>query len=314
MTITKKGLHSRNKHQNNYDFPQLIKSCPELAAHVFVNPYNTTTLDFANPDAVKMLNKALLMHFYGLSYWDIPPNYLCPPIPSRADYIHNMADLLAESNAGIIPTGVKIKVLDVGVGANCVYPLIGHKEYGWSFVGSDIDKKAIASAEKIIAENGLEKAIQCRLQTASSALFSGIIQPEETFDLVICNPPFHASMADFAAASNRKWQNLGKQKKKVAKPVQNFGGISSELCCEGGESAFVRKMVQQSADIPTRCVWFSALISKSTNLPDIYHTLDKVNAFDVRTMEMAQGQKTSRVVAWTFLQQKAEVSHFGNKK
>jgi len=302
MAAIKKELHFRNKHQDSYDFAQLTKSCPELAAYVFVNPYNTTTIDFANPNAVKTLNKALLMHFYGLAYWDIPPNYLCPPIPSRADYLHNMADLLAENQAGNIPTGLKVKVLDVGVGANCVYPLIGHKEYGWSFVGSDIDQKAIDSANKILTENQLEKAIECRLQTSSSAIFSGIIQPNETFDLVICNPPFHASMADFHAASNRKWQNLGKQKAKVAKPVQNFGGISSELCCEGGESAFVRKMVQQSADIPTKCKWFSSLVSKSANLPDIYSALKKVQAVEVRTIEMAQGQKTSRVVAWRFLQ------------
>ena len=301
MTATKKELHFRNKHQNSYDFAQLTKSCPELAAHVFINPYNNTkTIDFANPIAVKMLNKALLMHFYGLSYWDIPPNYLCPPIPSRADYLHNMADLLAENRNSNIPTGLNIKVLDIGVGANCVYPIIGHKEYGWSFVGSDIDKNAIASANKIVVENQLEKAIECRLQTSPSAIFSGIIQPNETFDLVICNPPFHASMADFHAASNRKWQNLGKQKANVAKPVQNFGGIRSELCCEGGESAFVRKMIQQSADIPTKCKWFSSLVSKSSNLPDIYNTLKKVKVADARTIEMAQGQKTSRIVAWCF--------------
>lgn len=302
MATPKTGLHIRNKHQQQYDFPQLIKSCPELANYVFINPYQSQTIDFANPDAVKTLNKALLLHFYGLSYWDIPKQYLCPPIPSRADYIHNMADLLAESNNGIVPTGAKVRVLDVGVGANCIYPLIGQHEYGWSFVGSDIDKEALASAQQIIEKNHLQNTIECRLQTSASAIFSGVVQQEEFFDLVVCNPPFHASMADFAAASNRKWQNLGKQKARVAKPVQNFGGIKTELCCEGGESAFVRKMVQQSANIADKCRWFSSLVSKSIHLPEIYNALEKVKAVEVRTLEMAQGQKISRIVAWTFLE------------
>ena len=42
-----------------------------------------------------MLNRAILMHHYGVKSWDIPAGYLCPPIPGRADYIHSVADLLA---------------------------------------------------------------------------------------------------------------------------------------------------------------------------------------------------------------------------
>jgi 23S rRNA (adenine1618-N6)-methyltransferase len=44
----------------------------------------------------------LLISYYDIQKWDIP-HYLCPPIPGRADYIHYIADLLAESNNGIIP-------------------------------------------------------------------------------------------------------------------------------------------------------------------------------------------------------------------
>jgi 23S rRNA (adenine1618-N6)-methyltransferase len=29
--------------------------------------------------------------------------------------------------------------------------------------------------------------------------------------------------------------------------------------------------------------------------------LDKVNAVEIKTIDMAQGQKTSRIVAWTFM-------------
>jgi 23S rRNA (adenine1618-N6)-methyltransferase len=99
----KSGLHPRNPHRFRYDFKELIKSCPKLAPFVSLNKYKSESIDFSNPEAVKILNLALLRHFYQLSYWDIPENYLCPPIPGRADYIHYIADLLASCNENKIP-------------------------------------------------------------------------------------------------------------------------------------------------------------------------------------------------------------------
>ncbi len=60
-------------------------------------------------------------------------------------------------------------------------------------------------------------------------------------------------------------------------------------------------MIRESAEVQTQCLWFTSLISKKTTLPGVYAELKKVNAFDVKTVEMAQGQKVSRFVAWTFL-------------
>jgi 23S rRNA (adenine1618-N6)-methyltransferase len=298
-TLEKSGLHSRNPHRFRYDFKELIVSCPELAPFVVLNKYNNESIDFANPDAVKALNRALLKHFYGITDWDIPQNYLCPPIPGRADYIHHMADLLGAENGGEIPRGGKVKVLDIGIGANCVYPIIGHKEYGWSFVGTDIDPIAIESARKIVNMNSvLEGVVEIRLQPVPADIFRGIIQPGEQFDLSICNPPFHSSMEEASEATRRKIYNLNPGK--TTKTIQNFGGQNIELCYEGGEEAFVRRMIQQSARIPGQCKWFSTLIAKSDHLPAVYKSLQIARAAEVRTMDMAQGQKVSRVVAWRF--------------
>src|SRR5690606_29077932 len=137
-------LHPRNRHQGRYDFPQLIKACPALEAFVIINPYGNQSIDFANPEAVRVFNRALLAQLYGIHHWDIPPGYLCPPVPGRADYLHGLADLLAEDHDGEIPRGAAIRALDVGCGANCIYPLLGHTDYGWHFVGSDIDPTAVA--------------------------------------------------------------------------------------------------------------------------------------------------------------------------
>lgn len=88
-TITEKtNLHPRNLHRLRYDFELLTEKLPELQQHVSINEHQIETIDFSNPEAVKTLNKALLVTYYDIKNWDIPKNYLCPPIPGRADYIH----------------------------------------------------------------------------------------------------------------------------------------------------------------------------------------------------------------------------------
>jgi 23S rRNA (adenine1618-N6)-methyltransferase len=300
----KSGLHPRNRHRERYDFKLLIASCPELGQFVKLNDYKDESIDFFNPEAVKMLNKALLKHYYGIEHWDIPENYLCPPIPGRADYIHHIADLLYRNNPeflkGKIPAGTKIKCLDIGVGANCVYPIIGNKEYGWSFIGSDIDPVAIESGKKIIEMNpALKGNIELRLQHNPNDIFYGIIQKDELFDLSICNPPFHSSLAEAQSGTIRKLRNL--KQKKITKPVLNFGGQTNELWCEGGEEKFIGDMIYQSKQFSTSCFWFSTLISKETNLKNAYKDLKTVEAAEIKTIPMSQGNKISRIVAWTFL-------------
>jgi len=293
----KSGLHPRNPHRFRYDFKALIDSCSDLEIFVSLNKFGDESIDFANPDAVKTLNRAILKHFYQISLWDIPKNYLCPPIPGRADYIHYIADLLANDNKNQIPTGKKIKVLDIGVGANCVYPIIGSQAYGWDFIGTDIDAVAIKSAQNIIKSNSvLAEKIECRMQPSINHIFDSILKPNEFFDVSICNPPFHASAEEAAAGSQRKNENLSlKHKNKL-----NFGGQNAELWCEGGEEAFVRNMIFESKEISKQITWFTSIISKKEHLPSIYYYLKKVNAIEVKTINMAQGQKTSRIVAWTF--------------
>ncbi|MDZ7646747.1 MAG: RlmF-related methyltransferase [Cytophagales bacterium] len=146
-----------------------------------------------------------------------------PPVPGRADHLHHLADLLISCNTDIIPVGITIRCLDIGVGANCIYPILGNKEYGWSFVGSDIDPAAIRSAHKIIQENvSLNGKVKLRLQQQPKDIFKGIIKTEEHFDLTICNPPLHASLQEAQSGTLRKLNNLNA--KRITKPTLNFGG------------------------------------------------------------------------------------------
>ena len=307
ITTEKVNLHPRNKHRFGYDFKQLIQCCPNLNDFVFINQYETQTIDFSNAEAVKLLNKVLLISEYDIVNWDIPSDYLCPPIPGRADYIHYIADLLTESNNGILPEGDTIQGLDIGIGANCIYPIIGNTTYGWSFVGSDIDEKALQNCKVIIGQNEkLIDFISLQLQLESRFIFKSIITTEDRFAFTICNPPFHASALEAAKANIRKTNNL--ENIKSNQTLLNFGGQNMELWCDGGEIRFLTQMVYESAKFPMNCFWFTTLVSKKENLKSIYKTLQKVNAVTVKTIEMAQGQKTSRFVAWTFLSEAQQKS------
>lgn len=313
--ITEKtNLHPRNLHRMGYDFKQLATICPELDPFVKINEFNIDssldnyrdklakqTIDFSNPKAVKALNKALLIANYDIQNWDIPKDYLCPPIPGRVDYIHYVADLLASSNNDTIPVGENVQVLDIGIGANCIYPILGNSVYGWSFVGTEIDEIALQNCKKIIETNPkLIDAISLQLQTESRFIFKNIITPEDRFSLTICNPPFHSSDAEATKSTIRKINNLNPNSIRTTKPVLNFGGQNAELWCEGGELGFITEMIFESAKYPLQCLWFTTLVSKKENLTSLYKTLNKVNIVEVKTIEMAQGQKTSRILAWTF--------------
>ena len=143
-----------------------------------------------------------------------------------------------------------------------------------------------------------------RLQPNAEDIFKGILQKDELVDLTICNPPFHASLAEAQAGTLRKLTNL--TEKKTTKPILNFGGHPNELWCEGGERVFSANMIIQSKEFASNVFWFSTLISKQTHLKMVYAELRYAEAVDVKTFPMGQGNKSSRLVAWTFLSPDAQ--------
>ncbi len=296
----KPRLHKRNKNRERYDLKQLVKVVPALAKYVVPSKFGEDSIDFSHPDAVKLLNKAILMDSYDIEYWEFSDQNLTPPIPGRADYIHHMADLLMENNFGKLPEGNKITCMDVGVGASCIYPLIGVSEYGWNFIASDVDADSINSAQNIALNNPMLKGkISCKLQHSPNDIFYGILRKDEKIDLTICNPPFHGSVDEAKKAALRKVRNLGGRD--IQKPTLNFGGNVNELVYPGGEYKFIHKMIRESEKFYKSCLWFSTIVSKQSNLKGIYKTLNKYGALDVRTIPMGTGNKSSRIVAWTYL-------------
>ncbi len=295
--INKVNLHPQNKHRQGYDFSTLVKAFPALAAFIIQNKHTQQkTIDFSNSGAVKALNTALLSKHYQIQHWDFPQGYLCPPIPGRVDYIHYLADLLKS-----VPVKGKVSVLDIGTGATCIYPILGAREYGWHFVASDIDSTSIKAANtNVNANKNIAKHINCRLQVNSDDIFQGIIKKGEYYHLTMCNPPFHKSLNDASAGTTRKWKNLNKPDKSNNTTALNFGGQKAELWCQGGELSFIRKMIKESKQFREQVLWFTCLVSKKDHLSALKLSLKKANVSHMQVIKMAQGQKVSRFIGWSF--------------
>ncbi|AXT39598.1 23S rRNA (adenine(1618)-N(6))-methyltransferase RlmF [Alteromonas sp. BL110] len=329
-------MHPKNLHKNGYPMDALCQSYPALKPFLVKAKSGNTSIDFTNSQAVKVLNAALLRHYYRLDYWDIPDGYLCPPVPGRADYIHGIADLL-KSTGSSAQDGQRqngkdqnIHGLDIGVGANAIYPIIGVTSYGWSFVGSDVDEAAVKNANVIASKNSvLADKLQVRKQTNSAHIFKGVIEESERFTFAMCNPPFHKSARDALSGTRRKTSNLTRNKQKRSggkftdNQVQglgdrtsklqgksasyqrqdanlNFAGQANELWCEGGELAFIQRMVQESVSVKNNVEWFTCLVSKSAHLKPIKTSINYYGASQCKVVDMGQGSKLSRFIAWTF--------------
>lgn len=291
-------MHKDNIHSKGYNFKSLIADSPQLEAFVFESKYGKNTIDFANPQAVKSLNSALLKTHYGVRFWDFPDKNLCPPIPGRADYMHTLNELLAKS-------GLKkdISVLDIGTGATCIYPLLGNKIYNWNFIASEVDQKALDNAKLIIEKNALTQHIKLRFQENPQHILEGVLGVSEKITASICNPPFYKNEAEANDNTLRKLKGLGSTSNQVSR---NFSGTEVELWYPGGEKAFLHNYLYQSSLLKTNCFWYTSLVSKKEHLKSIETSLKKLGASSVKVLQMSLGHKISRVVAWTFLSEEEQ--------
>jgi 23S rRNA (adenine1618-N6)-methyltransferase len=289
MDTEKKSFHSNNIHNSGYDFKKLIKANPALKDFVFENTYGNLTVDFSDPKAVKEINRSLLFAHYNVKLWEFPDHNLCPPIPGRVDYIHHLNDLLIADNIT-----ENITVLDIGVGATCIYPLLGNAVYKWNFVGIDIDLDSLDAAQDIIDDNKLDPQILLRQQFDKNNILTGVIEKDDAFTLSMCNPPFYKSEEEARGANRRKTRNLG------TNAVRNFAGNNNELWYVGGEKAFLHNYMYQSSLFNENCIWFTSLVSKKENVESLQASSKKLGVKEFKVIPMHQGNKVTRIVAWRY--------------
>lgn len=284
--MKEKNLHSKNKFNKGYNFDALIKINTKLKTFVSKNQFDVITIDFSNPEAVKELNKALLFSYDKITTWDFPKENLCPPIPGRLDYIHYLSDLIS--------TEENVKILDIGTGATCIYPLLGVAEYDWSFVASDIDFASLDTAQDIIDDNNLGTKIELRKQADENHILKGILKEEDSFSAVMCNPPFFKSAEEAQGANKRKNKNLGNN------TVRNFSGNNNELWYIGGEKAFLHNYLYESSLYKEKSKWFTSLVSKKENIESLQKSSTKLGALEFKVIPMTQGNKVTRIACWRF--------------
>ncbi|MFG6685984.1 23S rRNA (adenine(1618)-N(6))-methyltransferase RlmF [Mariniflexile sp. HNIBRBA6329] len=289
------NFHSKNKHKSGYDLDALCEVYPDLESFVFENNFQTQTIDFANPKAVKALNTALLRKHYNISFWEFPETNLCPPIPGRVDYIHHISDLFETSKID-----KDISVLDIGTGASCIYPILGNAEYSWKFTASDIDDASLKHAQQIIIKNKLNEAISLILQKDKTLIFKGVLNTSDRFSASVCNPPFYKSEQEAFETTIKKLEGL---KISGSKAIRNFSGTHNELWYKGGEKAFLHNYLYESSLFKQQCFWYTTLVSKKELVKGMHASLKKLGATEIKTINMGQGNKLSRIVAWTFLTQ-----------
>lgn len=286
-------MHNNNIHKNGYNFEELIIDSPSLEKYIIINEYNNQSIDFSNYESVYNLNKALLKKYYRILNWEIPNQALCPPIPSRVEYIHIINDLLKK-----IPNKQQtIFGLDIGVGTNCIFPILGSSIYDWCFKGSDIDETAVLYAKKNISQSSkLSKQIKIIHQTNRGHIFKGIVNKDEYYHFTVCNPPFYKSETEAQKTSMRKWKNL--ERNDNLKNL-NFGGSANELWCNGGELLFIKRMIKESVLYQNQVYWFTSLVSQKANLKPLFKILNKFKAKSI-SIPLNIGNKKSRILAWTY--------------
>ena len=185
-------------------------------------------------------------------------------------------------------------LLDIGTGTGLIAIMVAQKNLIAEIDAIDIDKAAYRQALKNVSLCQWKGRIKVHHQSVQD-----FINVERTFnyDVIVCNPPFFKSEAEALEATIRKLKGLNKETSTV---IRNFSGTHNELWYKGGEKAFLHNYLYESSLFKDQCQWFTTLVSKKDLVKGMYASLKKLGATDIKTITMGQGNKISRIVAWTF--------------
>ena len=337
-------MHPRSAfREGNPDFGALAERHPSLRPHLVRRGASRDgakprwTLDFASWDATVALNAALLADAYDVRGWSIPRGYLCPAVANRANYVHWIEDLLEQSRPaalGSATRGPAIRGLDVGVGANCVYPLIGAARNGWSFVGTDVTDAALEAARRNADANPrlapLIEIRDARIRGESGANLPRAEEgdPAPIFARVRADEDRDAerdrldAARDAAASSSSSTTKTKKNETRgfaftMCNPPffeseadakgnagTDFGGVASEMACAGGELAFVSRILAESsasADARRFAHWYTTMCGKKETVKRLRAMLRTRGAKAVRETTFYQGKTRRWGVAWSFV-------------
>ena len=356
-----KGMHPMSPYyKNKPNFQELAEKYPDIMEDCLVHHSgsNYVSIDWTNPSSQRSLTTALLRHDFGVNKFMLPSDKLCPPVPNRVNYVCWVQELLVElvtsesyrsSNCGhkndstTAHAAVDDKkkdpfmVLDVGVGASCIYPLIGHKLFGWRCVGSDIDSSSLENCRRIVSGNNLDNVISLvevesciKLQKVlekffespssaeghSGSLCSYVIQSDALSDSDRKGPVIQSLEAlgilDTSDIGNDEGGHLidacmmNPPFYDVNELVEencysSCSGSQAEMHTPGGEVAFVVAIVLDSLVLRRRVGWYSTMLGKKQSLKVLLRVLKSAGLKMIQSTKFIQGAATVRWgLAWSF--------------
>ncbi|KAG2010506.1 methyltransferase 10 domain-containing protein [Coprinopsis cinerea AmutBmut pab1-1] len=295
-------MHHRNPYKAGVDFRALAEHHKSLGVHL----RNGSTIDFRDEEAQRELTKAILKCDFGIEI-ELPEDRLCPPVPNRLNYVLWIQDVMENtSGQGSISEGEKsgggkIRGLDVGTGSSVIYPLLATSlEAEWEMVGTELDPRSYDFAKLNVEKNGLSSRIEIRKGEEERLL---PFLPDEEFDFTMCNPPFYSSYEEI--------RQLQAEKEEL--PAQVCTGGELEMVYpaskdetqedwerEGGEVAFVGRMVVESLKLRERCRWYTSMLGKMSSVPKIVDLLKRHQIWNYVVTEFIQGRTRRWAVGWSF--------------
>lgn len=180
--------------------------------------------------------------------------------------------------------------LDIGTGASCIYPLLGATQRPWSFIATDIDDKSLACARRNVALNGLEGRVNLiRRDPGEKLIPDEAVAAPVTF--VMTNPPFYRDEAEMLRGAGEKKRP----------PFSACTGSAMEMVTEGGEVAFVERILAESLVLRDRIQWYTAMLGFLSSVSSIVGKLREHGINNYAVTEFVQGNKTRRwAVGWSF--------------
>lgn len=229
-------MHERNPFKNNPpDFVRLSKLYSEFAQHC--NELNQFKIDFKNPDSIRALCCVLVKDLFNYDL-DIPLDHLIPRIPQRLNYVLWIEDLLKR------PT--KAKGIDIGCGSSCIFGILCcglNKE--WELLATDISDSNLAYARKNIETNRLENRIKL-IKIENESILKDIFKNNNNeYDFLMCNPPFYSNESELEGVTRKP------EKRPLPKSI-NTGRLHESIYADGGETGFIKKMIDESIQIGSK--------------------------------------------------------------
>lgn len=182
--------------------------------------------------------------------------------------------------------------IDIGVGASCIYPLLGCAvRANWRFGGTDVDETSLGHAQKQVVLNDMQSRIRLKKAVSQGPILDLKALGIEHADFIMCNPPFFTSKQDMLATHLTK---------KVS-PSAVCTGADVEMITEGGDLGFVSKIVDESTKLRGQVQWYSSMLGKLSSAQAVVQKLKQTGASNWAVTSLQAGHVTKRwAVAWSF--------------